>query len=123
MKVIYLIGKGQAYICADKIAKEFKKSIRFDIGNNETLTIKRKNIISIETDILYPDTEKELFPENYKPLPDLHKLDNDCLISLYENIKAAMHNAAIYHSELLETALYDDFMCLESELYGRGINI
>ena len=48
MKVIYYVGKGQAYIYAERIAKEFKKSIRFDIGNNETITIKKKDILSIE---------------------------------------------------------------------------
>jgi len=30
------------------IEKEFKNSIRFSIGNGETVTIKRKDIISIE---------------------------------------------------------------------------
>ena len=48
MKVIYYVGNGQAYIYAERIMKEFKKSIRFDIGNNATITIKRKDIISIE---------------------------------------------------------------------------
>ena len=48
MKVIFLIGKGQAYTYAERIAKEFKKSIRFDIGNSETITIKKKDILSIE---------------------------------------------------------------------------
>ena len=122
MKVIFLIGKGQAYTYAEKIAKEFKKSIRFDIGNNETITIKKKDIISIETDILYPDTEKELcYKTDYKPLPDVHKLDNDCIVSLYSNIKQAMHNAAIYHSELLEMALHDDIQAIENEMKERGI--
>ena len=48
MKVVYYVGKGQAYIYAERIVKEFKKSIRFDIGNNVAITIKRKDIISIE---------------------------------------------------------------------------
>ena len=55
MKVIYYVGKGQAYIYAERIVKEFKKSIRFDIGNNASITIKRKDIISIEQE------EKEPF--------------------------------------------------------------
>lgn len=73
---------------------------------------------------LYPDTKKELFFEtDYKPLPDLHGLEDKNVIALYENIKQAMNNAALYHSQLLEIALYDDFCTLESELFSRGINI
>lgn len=74
--------------------------------------------------VLYPDTEKELSYENdYKSLPDLHRLEDKNVIALYENIKQAMNNAALHHSQLLEITLYDGFCTLESELFSRGINI
>lgn len=48
MTVIHYIGKGQAMIEVECVAKEFSKSIRFMLSDGTTMTIKRKDIISIE---------------------------------------------------------------------------
>ena len=48
MTVIFYEGKGQAMIEAECVAKEFPKSIRFQLANGQTFTIKRKDILSIE---------------------------------------------------------------------------
>ena len=59
---------------------------------------------------LYENTEKELFFEDYKPLPDLDNLSFTEINDLIENLYQAADNACCYHSELLELALCDDIM-------------
>ena len=58
--------------------------------------------------LLYPDTEKELFFSDYKPLPALHGLSLDNLYAMRENLENAIENAWLYGSELLEMALTMD---------------
>ena len=58
--------------------------------------------------IIYHNTKKELFPENYKPLPVLHGQNADSLRELYENLQNALYNSFIYGSDLLTVALDND---------------
>lgn len=66
-------------------------------------------------------TDKELTYDDYKPLPDLKILDLVSIKILERNIKQAYNNATLYHSELLEMALYDDIQTVEKEINKRGI--
>lgn len=59
---------------------------------------------------LYNDTEKELFFDDYKPLPLLCVRSFDELFDLVENLENAIENACLYGSALLENALYDDIV-------------
>lgn len=68
--------------------------------------------------IIYQDTEKELFFEDYKPIPkqeELQKLSCTELEELYQNIGEAEGNAASNNSALLEIALFDDLIRLYRE--------
>jgi len=58
--------------------------------------------------ILYMNPEKERSLIDYIPLPSLHGLSLDELKELSENINDTMATAYIYHSDLLEMALYSD---------------
>lgn len=62
---------------------------------------------------LYNDTEKELFFDDYKPLPTLYKLSITDLVELIENLENACENACMYGSALLENALYDDIVIVK----------
>ena len=61
--------------------------------------------------IIYPDTEKELSFDDYKPVNsiNLKNLSIDSLKELQENIENALDNAYCYHSELLSIALDMDY--------------
>ena len=59
---------------------------------------------------LYCDTEKELYFDDYKSLPNLESLTCTQIIELTENLYNAFDNAFMYGSELLQTALYDDIV-------------
>lgn len=67
---------------------------------------------------LYPDTEKELFPSDYVPLPELSVLNPEELSELRENLYAAFDNSYIYHSDLLSLALYPDIETIENYIGG-----
>ena len=69
--------------------------------------------------ILYsvPDKEKDML--DYRPLPPLHSLNLDELGELSQNIKDTMATAYIYHSDLLESALYDDLCKLGEYIETR----
>ena len=59
--------------------------------------------------IIYPDTERELFMEDYKPVSGLlSRLALPDLLELQNNLENALENAFIYHSELLEIAITMD---------------
>jgi len=58
--------------------------------------------------ILYMNPEKERSLIDYIPLPSLRDLSLDELEELSENIMDTMATAYIYHSDLLEGALYGD---------------
>lgn len=60
MKVTFWTVGGQAYIIAKAIDKEFKQSVRFDLGS-ETVTIKRADIISIEDEQIEKEEEKKMY--------------------------------------------------------------
>lgn len=62
---------------------------------------------------LYNDTEKELFFDDYKPLPLLYVRSFDELFDLVENLENAIENARLYGSDLLENALYDDIVTVK----------
>ena len=62
---------------------------------------------------LYNDTEKELFFDDYKPLPLLYVRSFDELFGLIENLENAIENACLYGSALLENALYDDIVTVK----------
>lgn len=49
--ITYWEGKTRAMIYAECIAKENEKSIRFFLASGKTLTIRRNDIISIETEV------------------------------------------------------------------------
>ena len=59
---------------------------------------------------LYNDTEKELFFSDYKPIPELSKLNCTELNELLQNLYDAFYNAFIHHSELLENGIYEDIV-------------
>ena len=59
--------------------------------------------------ILYVDPERERTLCDYIPLPPLRDLSLNELEELSENINDTMATAYIYHSDLLEGALYGDF--------------
>ena len=67
---------------------------------------------------LYPDTNKELYlVPDYKPLPDnIQTMSKEELTGLYDNIAAAYDNAYIYHSELLQSALWEDLLTISEYL-------
>jgi len=65
---------------------------------------------------LYQDTNKELFFEQYKPLPDLEQLDVTSIEQIYDNLLAAIDNAFVYGNELLSIALYDDIVTVKRHL-------
>ena len=65
MKVTYWTSKGLAYIWPEQIAKENRMSIRFDLGDGETITIKKNDIVSIEEE----ETETKNTRENVKFTP------------------------------------------------------
>jgi hypothetical protein len=65
--------------------------------------------------IIYSNTEKELFMNDYKPLPDINSLSCTDLIELLENIYQASENAFNYHSELLENELYNDSITVQKK--------
>jgi len=65
MKVTYWTSKGLAYIWPEQIAKENRMSIRFDLGDGETITIKKNDIVSIEEE----ETETKSTRENVKFTP------------------------------------------------------
>ena len=69
---------------------------------------------------LYPNTKKELFPEDYKPLPDLFNLDDNMLSVLKTNLFTAYENAGIYHNDMLETMLFDDIQAVERHIEKKG---
>ena len=48
MIITYWTTSGRAMIWAEAVIKEFKKSIRFLLRDNTTITIKKDDIISIE---------------------------------------------------------------------------
>lgn len=48
MLITYWTTEGRAMLWAEGIAREFRRSIRFDLGYGETLTIHKNDIISIE---------------------------------------------------------------------------
>lgn len=56
------------------------------------------------------DTEKELFFDNYIPLPNLESLTCTQVIELTENLYNAFDNAYCYHADMLCNALYDDIV-------------
>ena len=59
--------------------------------------------------LLYPDTEKELFFEDYKPIKtSLIDYSIEELENLLDNLQAALENAYIYHNELLALAIDQD---------------
>lgn len=49
--ITYWEGKTRAMIYAECIARENEKSIRFFLASGKTLTIRRNDIISIETEV------------------------------------------------------------------------
>ena len=57
--------------------------------------------------IIYPDTEKELFWEDYRPINNINlkELSIDNLEELQDNLQLALENTYIYHSELLSMAI------------------
>ena len=59
---------------------------------------------------LYNDTEKELFENDYKPLPQLDNLTCTQLVELTENLYAAFENYSLYGNDFIATALYDDIV-------------
>ena len=65
--------------------------------------------------IIYNNTEKELFMNDYRPLPDIASLSCTDLIELLENLYQASENAYNYHSELLQAALYDDIIIVQKK--------
>ena len=65
---------------------------------------------------LYQDTNKELFFEQYKPLPDLERLDVTSIEQLYDNLLADADNAFAYGNDLLSIALYDDIVTVKRHL-------
>ena len=62
------------------------------------------------------DVSRELtFERDYKPLPELSKLNCTELNDLYFNLTEAEENAFLYGSDLLYNALYDDICRLQRE--------
>lgn len=67
--------------------------------------------------ILY-DIKKELFPENYKPLPEriqnfIFPFDSVLIEQLTENLYQAAENAFLNGSDLLLSMLYDDIITIQ----------
>ena len=48
MKLMYWTPAGRAYILVTGAVKEFKRSIRYELPNESTLTIKKNDVISLE---------------------------------------------------------------------------
>lgn len=62
---------------------------------------------------LYSNTKSELFYEDYKPIPDLSKLNCTELNELLQNLYETLENAIMYHSELLEIAISEDIVTVQ----------
>lgn len=60
--------------------------------------------------IIYPNTEKELFWEDYRPINNINlkELSINSLEELQDNLQLALENTYIYHSELLSMAIDTD---------------
>ena len=63
----------------------------------------------MNTVIFYPDTDKELTFDDYKPIRNsLKNYSVQELKKLLDNLQSAYENAFIYHSELLSMAIDQD---------------
>lgn len=71
---------------------------------------------------LYHDTEKELFFDDYVPLPSFKSETISGLSELLENLSDAAGNAFINGSVLLENALYDDIVTVKRQLLSMIIS-
>lgn len=68
--------------------------------------------MSIE--LLYPDTKKELFYSDYKPIQDrINSININDMPCIIKNLENAYDNAYCYHSDMLCSALYDDICSLK----------
>ena len=65
--------------------------------------------------IIYPNTEKELFWEDYKALPPLRGLSVAELAELVDNLEKAQENAFLSGNDMLSLAL--DMDIRKAELY------
>lgn len=66
---------------------------------------------------LYPDVEKEMSFDDYKPLPPLRGLSVAELQELKGNLLDAAENAFVWHCDLLELAINADVA--KTDLYIR----
>ena len=63
----------------------------------------------MNTIIFYPDTDKELTFDDYKPIRNsLKNYSVQELEKLLDNLQSAYENTFIYHSELLSMAIHQD---------------
>ena len=63
------------------------------------------------------DTEKELTISDYRPISGLITGKTaQQLIDILENLENAIDNASIYHSDLLETALFNDIVLIKKSI-------
>ena len=83
--------------------------------NYEIIATKDSKPFWGKTMIIYNNTEKELSMNDYRPLPDINNLSCTDLIELLENLYQASENAFMYHSELLQAALYDDIITVQKQ--------
>lgn len=62
---------------------------------------------------LYNDIEKELTLSDWQVLPDLKALSYDDIVELWENLYDVLENTYLYHSDLLQIAIYQDIHKVE----------
>ena len=62
---------------------------------------------------LYSNTKSELFYEDYKPVPDLSKLNCTELNELLQNLYETLENSIMYHAELLELAIAENIVTVQ----------
>jgi len=65
------------------------------------------------------DTEKELFCNDYKPLPVLSALSDIDLLAIADNVANATENAFLYGSDLLLDKLLSDIEAIQEEQTRR----
>ena len=71
---------------------------------------------------LYHDTEKELFFDDYMPLPSFKGETVPGLSELLDNLQDAAGNAFVNGSALLENALYDDIITVKRQLLSMIVS-
>ena len=67
--------------------------------------------------ILYPFPDSVLSFDDYKPIPDLSRLNITDKIGLIDNLYSVIGNAFVNHSELLLTELYNDIITVKTDVF------